>query len=354
MTSNASSSDSTFSWLAGLRSAPWSALHFLSWGLAALLLLLYRGSVQALPVDEWSDWLGLAVLAWGSAWWLVLVCAWAWVMPQGLLDGPSVTSPWRGTVVALAGLALAALLLWVGVWGQATVYAAFGFFVVLVLIGVRATLIKLNLRHGLFIVAHDALEVGMWALWACLPWLLWEATGRAFDAQALKTLAGVPLVLAVVVLALAHVPQVLQARLRMLTLVLGLALGVAWLARPAVFGVWAQGVLGAPAQSLPVTLALTDAGCNALNTALERRVCWYDPQVRHATVRYVRMVSFKGDEVVLQFHPSLRSQCLEPKDLASTAWRRVALRKQEVISWGQSVRPAQQRGCAGLEQDEKA
>lgn len=325
-------------------------MAFLSLGVAALLLLLQLGSWRAELALETLSWVGLAMLAGCAAVWLVMLVLWAWLMPQSLLDGPSVTSPWRGTVVALAGLVLGGLLLWVGVWGLDPLYAAFGLFVAVVLIGVRAALVKLNLRHGLFLAAHDGLEVGMWALWACAPWLLWQASGRAFEVQLLKTLAWLPLVFAMVVLALAHVPAVLQARLRALVLVLGLALGVAWLARPGVLGGWASGLLGLNRPALPVTLVLTDSGCNAANLAMDRRVCGYEPNARHATLRHARWVSSSNDGVVVQLHMGPRKGCVSAQEAAALPWQRLTLRKQELIAMSQHVRPSPQE-CTALEQE---
>ncbi len=331
-------------WLHSLRQTPWPAVLLLSLGVAAWLLLMQVAAFQYLPSLELGTWLGLALLAWGAGLWLVLLPLWALLMPAQLLDGPSVASPWRGTVVAVAGLLLAALVLWVGVWGQAPIYAAFGVFVVLVLIGVRAAMVKLNLRHGLFILAHDGLEVLMWALWGSLPWLAWSVSGQGVSASTVQALAAVPLVLALGVVALAHVPQVLQPRWRALAWLLVVVLGVAWLSRPAVFGRWAQGMLGLSVQHTPVTLVLTDAGCNAANNALDKRVCWYDPIARQGIVRNARIVSHHGDQLVVQMNHSLRKGCLSEQELQGALWRRMVLKRQELIAWGQDFEPVSQ-GC---------
>ena len=333
-----------FSWPQSLRQTPCSAVLLLSLGVAAWLLLMQVAAVQFMPVLDVGAWLGLALLAWGAALWLVLLPLWALAMPAQLLDGPSVSSPWRGTALALAGLALAALVLWVGVWGLAPIYAALGLVVLLVLMGLRAGMVRLNLRHGLFIFAHDALEVLMWTVWGSLPWLAWRASGQTVSADWLQSVAWVPLVTALGVVALAHVPAVLQTRMRLLACLLVVVLGLAWLSRPTVFGRWANGMLGLSVQHSPVTLVLTDAGCNAANNALDKRVCWYDPIARQGVVRNARIVSQQGEQVVVQMNHSQRKSCLSDADVQSMVWRRMVLKRSELIAWGQDFDPVSQ-GC---------
>ena len=329
------SPESSSVWLHPLRQTSWPAVLFLSLGIAAWLLLMQVAAVQYLPTLEVGTWLGLALLAWGAGLWLVLLPLWAVSVPAQLLDGPSVSTPWRGTLLALAGLFLAALVLWVGVWGLAPIYAAFGVFVLVVLIGVRAAMVKFNARHGLFIFGHDALEVLMWVLWGSLPWLVWCAAGQSVQLSTVQVLAWVPLAAALGAVVLAHVPAVLQPRLRMLVWLLVVVLGVAWLSRPAVFGRWANGMLGLSVQNSPVTLVLTDAGCHAANNALDKRVCWYDPIARQGMVRNARIVSHHGDQVVVQMNHSQRKSCLSDADVQGMVWRRMVLKRSELIAWAQ-------------------
>lgn len=344
MSSISSSSSPSSSWPSFLRQTPWGAVVLLSLGVAAWLLLIQVASVQYLPSLNVGAWLGLVVLAWGAALWLVLLPLWALYLPVHLLDGPSLTSPWRGSVVAMAGLLLAALVLWVGVWGLAPVYAAFGVFVLLVLVGVRGGMLRMNLRHGLFIFAHDALEMLMWALWGSLPWLVWIAAGQGVPATTLQTLVWVPSVSALLVVGLAHVPAVLQPRMRLLACLLVVVLGLAWLSRPAVFGRWASGMLGMSVQNASVTLVLTDAGCHAANTALDKRICWYDPVARQGIVRNARIVSHHGDQVVVQMNHSVRKSCLTDAEVQGLVWRRMVLKRSELIAWAQDFDPAS-KGC---------
>lgn len=333
MTSISSSSSPSSSWPSFLRQTPWGTVVLLSLGVAAWLLLMQVASVQYLPSLDVGAWLGLVVLAWGAALWVVLLPLWALYLPVHLLDGPSVISPWRGTLVAMAGLLLAALVLWVGVWGLAPIYAAFGVFVLWVLMGLRASMVRLNLRHGLFVFAHDTLEVLMWALWGCLPWLTWCASGRTAQPQILQALTWVPLTAGLLALALAHVPAVLAPRLRTLAWMLCMALALAWLSRPAVFGQWANGMLGWSVQNRPVTLVLTEAGCNAANSALDKRVCWYDPFARQGVVRQVRMVSHQGDQVVVQMNHAQHKLYLSDAELQGMPWRRMVLQRSALIAW---------------------
>ncbi|HEV6968735.1 hypothetical protein [Roseateles sp.] len=328
----------------GWRGLPWTALALSSAGIG-VLLLFRQWDVAAqdgwLGLVGWPIWLLLACCA---GLWLVLSVTLSVSMPQALLDGPSVTAPWRGSVVALAGLALGALFVWVGVSDAAPVYAAFGLFVVIVLAGVRAVLVRINVRHGLFVATHDLLEIGMWAAWAALPWLAWEASGRAFDGRWAGRLAGVNAALVLVALAVAHMPVVLQPRMRLLVLVLALALAVAALARLAPVRSWD---FAAPALRLsqPSNVALTETGCNAANIALDRRLCVYDPLARHGTLRNVRIESMSGDEVILLVNPTARPGCLTTQDLRGPGWRRVTLRKQGLLAWGQDMPVPAERAC---------
>ena len=349
MTSITSSSEfSTAPWLKNLRQTPCPAVLLLSLGVAAWLLLMQLSAVQFMPAMDVGGWLGLLLLAWGAGLWLVLLPLWALWMPTQLLDGPSVASPWRGSVLAKAGLLLAALVLWVGVWGLAPIYAAFGVFVLLVLMAVRAGMVRLNLRHGLFIFAHDALEMLMWALWGSLPWLAWRAGGQSVSVQTVQSLAWVPLLSGALVVGLAHVPAVLQPRMRILLCLMAVVLGVAWLSRPAVFGRWANGMLGLSVQNTPVTLVLTDAGCNAANNALDKRVCWYDPIARQGMVRNARIVSHHGEQVVVQMNHALRKNCLTDEQVQATVWKRMVLRRSELIAWAQDFDPSGSACAEGL------
>ena len=284
------------------RTLPWPSIVFLSMAIGTLLLILQPDFSLLLPglsVADWRMW----ALAWGTGLWLVLLSWLAVSMPQALLDGPSVVTPWRGSIVAVIGLTLAVFLVWLALNGMAAVYAAFGLFVVLVLIGVRAALIKLNPRHGFFIAAHDALEVAMWTLWASLPWLVWEWSGRTFDAAWVSGCMWIVLALAVAALLLAHVPTVLQKRMRLLILVLVLGAALAWVVR-------SGGLIGASERfsgqrmGSPSTLVLTDAGCSAANSALEKRLCWFDPIARQGTLRNARIKAVMGDSVIVEINNS--------------------------------------------------
>lgn len=347
MTTSLKTETSVALWQHSLRQTPWLFVLMLSGGVAVWLLLMQVAAVQYMPVLDLGGWLGLALLAWGAALCLVVLVLWGLTMSTQLLDGPSVSTPWRGSVMALAGLGLAALVLWVGLWGLAPIYAAFGVFVLVVLLGLRAGMVRLNVRHGLFIFAHDGLEVLMWALWGSLPWLAWRVSGPGLQAPVWVSVAWVPLAVALAVVVLAHVPAVLQPRLRWLMCLVVVVVGLAWLSRPEVYGRWANGMLGLSVQNSPVTLVLTDAGCNAANNALDKRVCWYDPIARQGTVRHARIVSQQGEQVVVQMNQNHRTDYLSDADVQTLVWRRMVLKRSELIAWGQDFDPTNQGRVEG-------
>jgi hypothetical protein len=321
-----------------LRATPWAVLLWLSLAVGGLLLLRHVWALQFVPEVDIGTWVGWLVLAWSAGVWLVLWLFWGLGLPMLLLDAPSTPTPWRRALVALFGLAAAALVLQVWVLSLDAIYVFFGLFVLVALIAFRAVLVKLDVRHGVFIFTHDVLEVGLWALWGALPALAWTvAGGPADDVMAWRWVLWTPCVLALVVVAVAHAPRVLQPRMRALTLLVSVVLGVAVLSRPAVLERWSQGLWGLSAQTLPVTLVLTEAGCHAANTALGKQVCWYDPIARQGIARNARMVSHHGAQVVVQMNHSLSKSCLTAADIQGVAWKRMVLRKEAVIAWGQDV-----------------
>jgi hypothetical protein len=325
--------------LTPLRATPWAAVLCLSMAVGGLLLLLQMAALHFVPEVEVGTWVGWFLLAWAAGIWLVLWPLWGLALPFLLLDAPSAPTPWRRALVALLGLAAASwvLLVWVG--GLGWIYVFFGLFVLVALIAFRAALVKLDVRHGLFIFTHDVLEVGLWALWGALPGLAWAAAGGE-AADVWHWVLWGPIGFAIVVVALAHAPQVLQPRLRALTLLLCVVLGVAVLSRPQVLARWSQGLLGLSSQTLPVTLVLTEAGCHATNTALGKQVCWYDPIARQGIARNARMVSHHGAQVVVQMNHSLSQSCLSTADIQELKWKRMVLRKEAVIAWGQDMEAA--------------
>ena len=332
-----------------LKAIPWAALWSLALATGGLFLVSYFASIKHLPDLKIEDLTGtiLAVAVVGM--FVVIFIGYGLILPilflkPGRSFGYVLSKAAMGTATAIAIFLNLALDLPC----KGLVWAA------IPMVSIAACIWHAHYfsKQSWFSeTAITVFHVGSWALWALMvPMLYYGSIASQNEDSDLTTwlmLFLAPALFAVVSVILSSLPDSQRKGFQLAAAVGSVVLLSVIANSPAFIPQTVIALLGLSVDRKPVTLVLTESGCNAANLLLDGKPCTFDSGTKLGSLLDVRIVSRVGAQVVVHWQHGMN---LTATVCAATNnnWRRTILKKDDVVSWaydyGKHVKDVQSQG----------
>ena len=324
-----------------LKAIPWAAFWSLALATGGLFLISYFASIEYLPDLKIEDLTGTIAAVAVVGMFVIVIVGFGLTLPVLFLKPDRALNKFYVPSQAALG-----------------VVTAFAFFVnsafdygyrdcgwVAILIGSITACILLTYccflkQQWRYEIARTILSVVSWAAWAAvMPMFFYAATAHQNgdgEWAAWVKLFLFPALFACVSIMLASLPDSQKGGFRLATALAAMVLLSLFANRPALVPQMVVAALGLSADRKPVTLVLTESGCNATNLLLEGKPCTFDAATKLGSLLNARVVSRIGTQFVIHWQP-LALSGTKPIATAGAVvderWRRAILKKDDVVSW---------------------
>jgi MFS family permease len=322
-----------------LRAIPWGSFWSLSLAIGGLLLLSFFSSIEYLPDLDInsiaSTVAGVAVVGV----FIVLIIGFGLTLPTLFTDANDVSKENKKHLLwqAVAGVFLAFCAL---------VYVAFfreygwGWLVLLSILLAASLWLSCRSKSVLSLSSFvlNLFKELAWAAWTLVvPMFYYKALAVEKEDIWLELffLFLIPLSFAFLSLALAFIPKDKRTAWRFAAAI-GAVFFLAFVThRPAFVSQASVAVLGLSIERQPVTLVLTEAGCNSINLLFNLRPCSFDKTMKLGSLSHVKVMSRIGGQYVIHWRPEQNAKGAQGTKESATDddnWRRAILRKEDVLS----------------------
>ncbi|GBG02323.1 hypothetical protein AZSI13_16500 [Azospira sp. I13] len=318
-----------------LNAIPWASFWSLSLSVGGLLLLSYFLSIEYLPDLDVS---AISVTVAGVAavgTFLVLMIGFGLTLPMLYVDA---TDDKKKKMYLLAQATVGIVL---GFGVIANLSYDFGKEIwawpVLLLLFVVLSAITTE-RFTWFNWLKNVGKEALWGFWAItVPMLYYELLTSKGDKdwEDILNLLLFTFAFAVISIMVAYAPAKRRAVARFIAVIGAVLLLSVAVQRPTLVSQASVAVLGL-SQRNPVTLILSESGCNSANLLLVEKPCAFDRGAKLGSLDGVRVVSRIGSQFVVHWQPKDASN-IDSNGHGinddNQVWRRVILKKDDVVSW---------------------
>jgi hypothetical protein len=321
-----------------IKNTPWVGIWNLALATGGLLLVVFFGAINFLPDLDLKALAGTLASVAAIALFLVGFLGAGLMLPTLYIDLAGSQDGRIRFFEALLGIFVAFALLVNGInqseWATQILIAIF-VVPILACMAIVQYSVKGVFRKQLESVGAIAGSTLLWAIWALtIPMfyyaLLVHGEGIS-DWEAYFLLFSFPVIFAMMSITVAKLPKANRASGRAVACVLAVLL-FGFLARhPAFISQTTVSALGLSVETRPVTLVLTESGCHTVNLALEEVSCALTNDTKLGKWTDVRLISRIGAQVLLHWQSK--------KTTSPEVWRRVVLRKEDVLSWSYEYGP---------------
>lgn len=318
-----------------LNAIPWVSFWSLSLTIGGLLLLSYFSSIEYLPdLDVSAISLTIVGIA-AIGTFIVLILGFGLILPTLYVDASDDKKQKFYLVVqAIAGISLGVSV--ISFFSYSFEKKIWAWSILLFLFSVVSAFTKK--RPVLLNFFKNLGREVLWGTWAITgPLLYYKILAPGGEKDWMETLSPYlfTFVFAMVSILLAYVSAKSRAVARFIAAicaVFGLSMAVQ---RPALVSQASVAALGL-SQRNPVTLVLTESGCNSANLLLVEKPCVFDRETKLGTFEGVRIISRIGSQFVVHWHHQEASSTDSNRHRLNDddqVWHRVILKKSDVVSW---------------------
>jgi hypothetical protein len=327
-----------FELLEQIKEIPWTSLWNFALALGGFFLITYFASIGFLPDLDLQAAAGTVVAVAIIGLFLVVNLGFGLLLPTLFIRADDEGKKALQTAESLTGVVFAFAILVVFAqfdeWSRVLFLAIW---LVLLLVAGLCAVYFFSSTRTLTDVLYFFPVVVLWGVWAAsFPMLFYalltSQSGRS-ESHDYLYLFLFPLLFAVISLVVAELPKPQRIAGRIVALI-----AVVWLLsvlsnRPAFVPQTVVSLLGLSVQQSSVTLIVSEAGCHTANLILEGAPCTGDPVAKLGRVSGVKIISRIGAQVVIDWKPVAASGTATVNAVGKEVWRRVVLRKEDVVSW---------------------
>lgn len=323
-----------------IKAIPWTSIWSLALAIGGLFLIVYFCSIGFLPDLDLKAIAGTVVGVAVVGLFVVAVLGMGLLLPTLVLNPVDTTKKGYQFSQAVVGIVCAfAVLLNASYDHDYKMRAWFAIVIASILLCAWLTYHpskKLTLAEFIVMGAKEVLW-GSWAL--MIPMLYYVSLAHQRDSGSWVEwllLLAFPAMFALLSIVIASLPEQQRGSARLIASVVAVFFLGLLSNRPALVSQATIAALGLSVERQPVTLVLSETGCNSVNLLLDGKPCSLDVVSKLGSLSNVKIISRIGAQVVVHWKPASKPVAKTSVTASTTTsdnWLRAILRKEDVISW---------------------